>query len=78
VEELWSLLHFIAPNSLRDLEGFLEKYGSPDDAGTLRSLQDVLRPYMLRRKKGEVEKTLGTKEETIIEVKNDKDAEVAL
>jgi chromodomain-helicase-DNA-binding protein 7 len=68
VEELWSLLHFLHPQQFDDLPGFLEKYRVIDDAKTLASLQKLIKPYLLRRKKSDVDATIATKEETIIEV----------
>ena len=68
VEELWSLLHFLHPNIFNDLNHFLSEFGQIETAGTLENLQNVIKPFLLRRKKNDVETTIGQKEETIIEV----------
>ena len=68
VEELWSLLHFLHPKIFNDLAGFLNDFGQIDNAETLANLQQVIKPFLLRRKKNDVETTIAAKEETIIEV----------
>ncbi|OHT13629.1 SNF2 family N-terminal domain containing protein [Tritrichomonas foetus] len=68
VEELWSLLHFLHPNRFGDLSAFLERFGVIEEAGHLKQLQELIKPYMLRRKKSDVDTTIAAKEETIIEV----------
>jgi chromodomain-helicase-DNA-binding protein 7 len=72
VEELWSLLHFLNPKAFNDLPAFLRRYGAIDNADIVAELQEVLRPLLLRRKKGDVEKSISAKEETIIEVEMSK------
>lgn len=67
-EELWSLLHFLNPEDFNDCDDFLSKYGDMKDASQLQALQALLKPYLLRRMKDDVEKSLKPKEETIIEV----------
>ncbi|KAK8835567.1 choline dehydrogenase 6 [Tritrichomonas musculus] len=68
VEELWSLLHLLHPHRFNDLPQFLEQFGNIDNIETLRKLQNLIRPYLLRRKKNDVETSIAAKEETIIEV----------
>lgn len=68
VEELWSLLHLLHPKIFDDLAAFLEEFGQIDNAQTLQNLQQVIKPFLLRRKKSDVETTIAAKEETIIEV----------
>ncbi|KAH0790123.1 SNF2 family N-terminal domain containing protein [Histomonas meleagridis] len=67
VEELWSLLHFLHPNIFNNLPMFLEKFGKMDNE-KLHQLQDLIKKFLLRRKKSDVDKTIAAKEETIIEV----------
>jgi superfamily II DNA or RNA helicase len=67
-EELWALLHFCDSGHFNDQAGFLEKFGDLKDAGQVAMLHQVLKPYILRRVKEDVEKSLPPKEETIIEV----------
>ncbi|OHT16762.1 SNF2 family N-terminal domain containing protein [Tritrichomonas foetus] len=68
VEELWSLLHFLHPDRFRDLSSFMERFGVIEDAEKIKQLQDVIKPYILRRKKSDVDTSIAEKEETIIEV----------
>jgi chromodomain-helicase-DNA-binding protein 7 len=68
VEELWSLLHFLHPSIFNSLPDFLARFRAIDDVDTLAKLQELIKPFLLRRKKGDVETSIGAKEETIIEV----------
>ena len=67
-EELWALLHFANPHVFKDKDNFLEKFGAMTDAKQVSELHSLLRPYLLRRVKEDVEKSLPPKEETILEV----------
>mmetsp|Transcript_6483 Transcript_6483/g.12211 ORF Transcript_6483/g.12211 Transcript_6483/m.12211 type:complete len:1937 (+) Transcript_6483:1878-7688(+) len=67
-EELWSLLNFCSPYEFGRKDEFVEKFGSLSDAQQVKDLHNVLKPYLLRRVKEDVEKSLPPKEETIIEV----------
>jgi len=67
-EELWALLHFCDPVSFGSREEFTNKFGQLQDADQVANLHTVLRPYLLRRVKEDVEKALPPKEETILEV----------
>lgn len=67
-EELWALLHFANPRTFKDREEFLEKFGEMTDAKQVTELHALLKPYLLRRVKEDVEKSLPNKEETILEV----------
>lgn len=71
MEEIWSLLHLIDPTSFRNLEDFMDKYGNVQEEGAAKLTEfteNVLQKYMLHRIKHDVEKSIGAKEETIIEV----------
>lgn len=70
--ELWALLHFIMPDLFNSLEDFTEWFskGIEGVAGgrdsqlssqQLKRLHDVLRPFMLRRVKKNVQSELGDK-----------------
>ncbi|KAI5453460.1 putative DNA helicase ino80 [Naganishia albida] len=70
--ELWALLHFIMPDLFTSLQDFTQWFsrGIEDGAGRkndmlqaqqLRRLHDVLRPFMLRRVKRNVQSELGEK-----------------
>jgi SNF2 family DNA or RNA helicase len=67
-EELWALLHFADNVAFADKEEFLDKFGQLTDSEQVGQLHTVLKPYLLRRVKEDVEKTLPPKEETILEV----------
>ncbi|EKX33876.1 hypothetical protein GUITHDRAFT_45412, partial [Guillardia theta CCMP2712] len=68
-EELWCLLHFLSPNNFDNLELFLDRYGNPPEtAGQIVELRKALQPFMLRRHKEDVEKSIPPKEEIIVEV----------
>jgi SNF2 family DNA or RNA helicase len=67
VEELWSLLLLLL-QIFNNLPDFLARFGAIDNIDTLAKLQDLIKPFLLRRKKGDVEQSIAAKEETIIEV----------
>ena len=62
VTELWSLLNFMDPKRFPSLKRFLDQFGNIEDTVTLKALQEILLPRMLRRKKDDVEKSLTPKE----------------
>lgn len=68
VKEFWTLLHFIDPESFASSRVFLEKYGDMKDKETIDELHEEIRPYILRRLKEDVEKSVPPKEETLVEV----------
>eukprot|EP00741_Cyanophora_paradoxa_P014824 tig00020825_g14300.t1 len=78
-EELFNLLSLIderafcqvisrPPPPTRDREDFLAKFGSMKDAGQVEELHKLISPYLLRRLKEDVEKSLLPKEECVIEI----------
>jgi chromodomain-helicase-DNA-binding protein 7 len=69
VEEIFALLHFIAPRQLPSVDGFRAKHSSIKNADNMADLQNALKSYVLRRQKGDVEQSIAAKEETIVEVK---------
>ncbi|EAY08212.1 SNF2 family N-terminal domain containing protein [Trichomonas vaginalis G3] len=70
MEELWGLLHilFIDQPNFFTLEEFNEKYGNMTDSAQVKSIQKLIKPLMLRRKKSDVEQSIAAKEETIVRV----------
>ncbi|CAG0888582.1 unnamed protein product, partial [Darwinula stevensoni] len=68
ISELYSLLNFLEPNQFASQEGFYAEFGDLVSEEQVQKLQTILKPMMLRRLKGDVEKTIAPKEETIIEV----------
>ena len=67
-EELWSLLNFIEPHTFGSLPEFLRLYGNLENSQQVEQLQANIRPFLLRRLKEEVEKSIPPLLETIIDV----------
>ena len=67
-QELWTLLNFMDKNSFNSLDKFLKEFGELKETEQVEKLHTILRPYLLRRMKEDVEKSIAPKEETIIEV----------
>jgi superfamily II DNA/RNA helicase len=61
-------LNFAESNRFNDLDDFLTKFGDLKSAHQVANLHEMLKPYLLRRIKEDVEKSLPPKEETIVEV----------
>jgi superfamily II DNA or RNA helicase len=68
IEELWTLLNVLDPDNFTSSKAFMREFGELKDGGQLKKLQEILKPYLLRRLKEDVEKSIAPKEETIIEV----------
>ncbi|KAL5849724.1 hypothetical protein ACOSQ4_007737 [Xanthoceras sorbifolium] len=78
LQELWSLLNFLLPTIFNSVENFEEWFNAPfKDRGQvaltdeeqlliIRRLHHVIRPFILRRKKDEVEKFLPGKSQVIL------------
>ncbi|KAE8635713.1 hypothetical protein XENTR_v10002714 [Xenopus tropicalis] len=67
LKELWSLLHFIMPEKFSSWEDFEEEHGKGREYG-YASLHKELEPFLLRRVKKDVEKSLPAKVEQILRV----------
>ncbi|XP_065415308.1 chromodomain-helicase-DNA-binding protein 2 isoform X14 [Chrysemys picta bellii] len=67
LKELWSLLHFIMPEKFEFWEDFEDDHGKGRENG-YQSLHKVLEPFLLRRVKKDVEKSLPAKVEQILRV----------
>ncbi|XP_008293776.1 chromodomain-helicase-DNA-binding protein 2 isoform X2 [Stegastes partitus] len=67
LKELWSLLHFLMPDKFDAWEDFEDEHGKGRDNG-YQSLHKVLEPFLLRRVKKDVEKSLPAKVEQILRV----------
>uniref|UniRef100_A0A8C4XYN7 Chromodomain helicase DNA binding protein 1 n=1 Tax=Gopherus evgoodei TaxID=1825980 RepID=A0A8C4XYN7_9SAUR len=65
LKELWSLLHFIMPEKFSSWEDFEEEHGKGREFG-YASLHRELEPFLLRRVKKDVEKSLPAKVEQIL------------
>ena len=66
--ELWSLLNFLLPDvfsSAEDFESWFQRRGDSDEAqdSVVQQLHKVLRPFLLRRVKSDVERSLLPKKE---------------
>lgn len=68
VQEFWTLLNFIDPDSFDNADDFMEKYGDIKSKEKIDELHEEIRAYILRRLKEDVEKSVPPKEETLIEV----------
>ncbi|KAJ8281014.1 hypothetical protein GJAV_G00062350 [Gymnothorax javanicus] len=67
LKELWSLLHFLMPDKFEMWEDFEDEHGKGRENG-YQSLHKVLEPFLLRRVKKDVEKSLPAKVEQILRV----------
>ncbi|CAK9137196.1 unnamed protein product [Ilex paraguariensis] len=78
LQELWSLLNFLLPTIFNSVENFEEWFNAPfadkcdvsltdeEELLVIRRLHHVIRPFILRRKKDEVEKYLPGKTQVIL------------
>ncbi|KAF9099152.1 hypothetical protein BGX23_003745 [Mortierella sp. AD031] len=81
LSELWSLLNFLLPDIFDDREGFEEWFdfsdinakegqerilGEESQRGIVSSLHHILKPFLLRRVKTDVEKSLPKKKEYLL------------
>lgn len=82
--ELWALLNFVLPTIFKSVKSFDEWFNTPfantggqdkmelteeEQLLVIRRLHKVLRPFLLRRLKKDVEKDLPDKQETVIKCK---------
>lgn len=74
LHELWALLNFLLPEVFSSAEKFDEWFqmggdgGKEAEAEVVQQLHKVLRPFLLRRLKSDVEKSLPPKRETILKI----------
>ena len=73
LSELWSLLNFLLPSIFDDLEAFQEWFDTEEIAEKAQpvivsKLHAILRPFLLRRLKADVEQQLPPKREYLVEV----------
>ncbi|XP_020584475.1 probable ATP-dependent DNA helicase CHR12 [Phalaenopsis equestris] len=78
LQELWSLLNFLLPSIFNSVQNFEEWFNAPfadkcevsltdeEQLLIIRRLHQVIRPFLLRRKKDEVEKYLPGKTQVIL------------
>ncbi|GAX26228.1 chromodomain-helicase-DNA-binding protein 7 [Fistulifera solaris] len=68
VEEFWSLLSILDSDAFDDQDAFMKAYGDMKSKDSVDALHETIRPYILRRLKEDVEKSVPQKSETLIEV----------
>jgi SNF2 family DNA or RNA helicase len=68
VQEFWALLNFVDAECFSSIDDFMASYGEMHSKGRVDELHEQIRPYILRRLKEDVEKSVPPKEETLIEV----------
>ena len=67
-EELFSLLNYIEPDTFRDISKFRSQYGDLNSSEQVARFVVDLKPYILRRMKEDVEKSIPPLQETVIDV----------
>ncbi|EEY65872.1 chromodomain-helicase-DNA-binding protein, putative [Phytophthora infestans T30-4] len=67
-QELWVLLNYLEPVKFASLEEFNQNFGKLHSQEQVVRLQQLLAPFILRRVKEDVEKSIPPKEETIVSV----------
>lgn len=67
-EELWTLLNFVDSHTFENADKFREQFGDLKEVTQINELHRSIGPYLLRREKENVEKSVPPKEEIIIEV----------
>ncbi|OHS97662.1 SNF2 family N-terminal domain containing protein [Tritrichomonas foetus] len=68
IEELWSLLNLLDPIQFSNLDVFMQSFKDINNINVIHTLQQIIEPFILRRKKADVETSITPKEETIIQV----------
>jgi SNF2 family DNA or RNA helicase len=68
IAELFALLQFVCPSVFSSEQEFMNSFGDCTTSAQVEKLQEAIRPYMLRRLKEVVDKTIPVKEETIINI----------
>ena len=52
--ELWTMLNLLEPKEFGSYDDFVESYGDMQSAEQAQKLVEVIRPYLLRRTKDDV------------------------
>lgn len=68
MKELWSLLHFLAPARYAEWEEFEQEHNDLKARDDVSRLHTELQPYLLRRVKKDVEKSMPSKTERILRI----------
>jgi SNF2 family DNA or RNA helicase len=67
-KELWTLLNFIEPSQFPEETSFMRDYGSLNTEEQVKGFKKMLKPYLLRRVKEDVESSIPQLSEMIIDV----------
>ena len=67
-EELWTLLNYIEPKHFSRVDTFKKNFGDLSNAEQIENLNKILKPFLLRRMKEDVEKSIPPLQETIIDI----------
>jgi superfamily II DNA or RNA helicase len=80
--DLWSIMHFLNPGLLGSAKSFDERFAKPivreSDARAARTLKRLIRPFILRRRKGEVLEDLPPKTVITLRVQPSEDERALL
>ena len=68
VGELWSMLNMLDAERFASLDEFMSQFGDMTEATQVQGLTELLRPYLLRRVKADVDLGLAPMEETLVTV----------
>ena len=68
LSELYALLHFLDHNSFPSLDDWERRFGGCATRKDAEKLNEAMRPFVLRRMKADVEKSVPPKEETVVHV----------
>lgn len=66
--ELFNLLHFLEPANFHSSRDFETRFGSLTSMEQVEELQRRIRPYILRRLKAQVERSIPPKDEIVIDI----------
>ena len=66
--ELFTLLRFLDGDRFPDREEFNAQFSNMKSAEAVEQFHELIQPYVFRRMKGDVEKDLPQRDETLIEV----------
>eukprot|EP00667_Euglena_gracilis_P000178 EG_transcript_178 len=69
IGELFTLLNLLDPKVFASKDAFLRCYGQMTDSSTVKQLHKQLQPYLLRRVKEDVERSIPPKTETLVKVR---------
>ncbi len=68
LQELWCLLNFIEPSTFPSQEDFQRQFSDLNNVEQLDTLKGKLEPFMLRRMKEDVERSIPPLQENILDI----------